>query len=201
VGWKDRAAALWQEYGAGWPLDFVLGWIAVEQPKNDAPPTSMDEVGWPQLTPENAREIGYDWERIPTDEAYSFQALVAYMNHAAAKVPGKFTGSARLGMVKMWHTLPALFNQIADGAPASDDWDTLANWAGDNVSDSQVGGHSVDHWLTTVDKTLSTGGLLAAGFPALLAVPFGFAVVYPWTSLAVGALLVLLVYLWTQRRG
>jgi hypothetical protein len=173
MGWTDDVTALWSASGTSYPLAFVLGWISVEQPNNAAPPTSLGELGWFQIHPDEARMLGIDLARVPTDEAYSFTSGLAVLDYYAARLDPRFVGEAHLGMLKLSHTLPAGAAYVTanySGDPSS--WASISSWIRANAAPmgAWIATHSTPPWhgsvpglAANVDKVMGA----AASSPGL----------------------------------
>jgi len=156
MGWSDRVDALWEAGSRDFPLKFHRGWIRVESDGDNSERTSRGEVGWYQLDAAERDAVGLSDVAILDDEATSFRAGASLMALNDGKVPTAISGTARLGLIKMWHTLPALArllgNHFRDGAS---DWRTMAAWGLANVSAAQIDGHNPAKWIRNVDKVMS----------------------------------------------
>lgn len=163
-GWIDEDAS-------DIPKDMFLGWISEESGfRNDAPATSMGEVGFVQITPGEAREYGIDLSRVISDPRYSIQAGATLIRGYADKI-------RRLGysddspafwrLVKLGHTIGmggvhALLSVAADQSVDPNDWGALeALW---NSYPEKISKYSLpdrSKWFNLIDRVFSRGSLLA----------------------------------------
>jgi len=170
MSWRDDVTALWTQYGQDWPLNFILGWVQTEETNNAAAPTKgLHEVGWFQISDEEATTINVQHDLIPQDQAYSFQSGMSLLRHYANKVDsGQFAGTAYYGMTKLWHTLPVLAQFVKSNIGSASDWPTISDWIRSSVSSSDIRGYDPLRMVRVVDKVMSyQGGFSTSdGYPS-----------------------------------
>lgn len=161
MSWRDDVTAQWQQQGQDWPLNFILGWVQTEETNNAARPTKAPllEVGWFQISAEEARTINVDHDQIPLDQAYSFQSGMALLRHYSNKVnAGQFGGTAYYGMTKLWHTLPVLAQFVKSNLSSASDWPSVSEWIRSSVSSADIRGYDPIRMVRVVDKVMSYQG-------------------------------------------
>ncbi len=103
-------ASMLDRYRGDIPLEFLLGWIAVESDGCIDVITSMNERGFFQVMPSESSMMKVDHERLTTDPDYSVQAGIQlvryYMNLARARYPWATPGSELFWrLVKLQHAM------------------------------------------------------------------------------------------------
>lgn len=169
---------LLQKYRGDAPLDFLLGWIAVESGGDIQSTTSLDERGYFQLHPEESKTLGVDHARLSTDADYSVQKGIALARYQAGKVARQFgyaPGSAMSWpLSKLLHWLPLGVQVIMDSLKAqgrrATTWDELRSFvlANQEAIQKEITRRDVKHrsWppargIANVDKVLQRGREIA----------------------------------------
>jgi hypothetical protein len=165
MSFPDDLRAARDESGVSWPFDFMRAWAEAESRRNDfeekpLPGNDRGEVGWFQIDPREARQLGIDIDRVKSDPVYSVQSGAQVMDMYAAKIPSYFTGSAWWGLVKLWHGLPSLAKLAQEGLGSAGSWDEVYNWIQANVSASDIGGHDPMRRAEQVSRVLASAGEL-----------------------------------------
>jgi D-alanyl-D-alanine carboxypeptidase-like protein len=137
---KQRWAALLpllDRYRGDIPLEFLLGWIAVESDARVDVVTSLDERGFFQIHPDESHDRHFDHARLTSDPDYSVQAGIQnvryYANLARQRFPSIPAGSELFWrVVKLQHALGSpLTKRLLDGMRASGipfTWEAIKQW-------------------------------------------------------------------------
>jgi LAS superfamily LD-carboxypeptidase LdcB len=137
---KQRWAALLpllDRYRGDIPLEFLLGWIAVESDGRVDVVTSLDERGFFQIHPDESHDRHFDHPRLTSDPDYSVQAGIQniryYADLARRRFPSIPVGSELFWrVVKLQHALGSpLTKRLLDGMRASNvplTWEAIKQW-------------------------------------------------------------------------
>jgi hypothetical protein len=119
------------------PLDFLLGWIAVESDGRLDTVTRLDERGYFQIHPDESRDRHFDHQRLTTDQEYSLRAGIEnvryYAGLARRRFPSIAPGSELFWrVVKLQHALGSpLTRRLLDGMTAAGiplTWDEIRRY-------------------------------------------------------------------------
>jgi hypothetical protein len=179
--WVQDILPLLNRYRGDIPLDFLLGWIAVESGGRIGDITSINERGYFQIHPDESKTLGIEHDRLSTDPDYSVRAgiqLVKYDAKWAVSLGFPYGSNLFWHVVKMRHWLPAGVNAIVrdmrqhGGIPNS--WDEFRAYAVANrlriiaLIKRATGGRWGPKWdpqygVNVVDRMFNYGRQLAAG--------------------------------------
>jgi hypothetical protein len=169
------------------PLYFLLGWINVESGGRLEKPTSIGELGYFQLHPDETKDMGLpNHSRLRTDPEYSVWAGVELVRWKAwGALQRQFApGTELFWRISKWlHWLPAVVNDFlrdmqAAGVNPRTNWDViqqyvLANRNRLNAMTLKKYGHTkLGNWearvgIHNVNSTIDTGKQLAASLGLL----------------------------------
>lgn len=172
-------------YAGEIPLYFLLGWIQVESAGRLEETTSLNELGYFQVHPDESRMLKLDHPRLGTDSEYSVFGGIQLLrfNASQAQSRGFPAGTELLWRATKWrHWAPALADIIvkdmrANGVDPTTSWSAIEQHVTSNRNrlndmiraqyhippDRSLGGWDVVVGINNVNKTIAAGKALAAG--------------------------------------
>ena len=166
MSWRDDFRAAYDAVQPSYPEQFLESWARHEEPDNadeQAPLRGQvrGEVGWFQIHPGTAEELGIDIDRVLADQRYSMEAGAMMIDSYASRTPAGFTGTAWWAMLKLWHALPLLAKKVISGmTDGAGSWREVRDWIEQNVRSSDIDGHSPAKWVRNVQEVLDDAGPL-----------------------------------------
>ncbi|MGB2668638.1 MAG: hypothetical protein WAK48_31930 [Candidatus Acidiferrum sp.] len=179
--WVQTILPLLNRYRGDIPLDFLLGWIAVESGGRIGDVTNINERGYFQIHPDESKTLGIEHDRLSTDPDYSVKAgiqLVKYDAKWALSLGLPYGSDLFWHVVKMRHWLPAGVNAIVrdmrlHGA-IPNSWDEFRAYAVANrlriiaLIKKATGGRWGPKWdpqygVNVVDRMFNLGRQLTSG--------------------------------------
>jgi hypothetical protein len=125
VALLEPLVPLLERYRGDIPLEFLLGWIAVESGGRIDEVTSLDERGFFQIHPDESKDRGFQHQRLSTDPDYSVQAGIENVRYYARLARQRFPSipmSSELfwRVVKLQHAMGSgLARRLLNGIRAS----------------------------------------------------------------------------------
>lgn len=169
-------------YAGEIPLYVLLGWISVESGGRLEGPTSIGELGYFQLHPEESQSLRLDHPRLRTDPDYSVWGGIQLVRWkaAGAQQRGFPEGTELFWRVAKWlHWLPGVVDLFLKdmreaGAEPTRDWSAIEQYVTVNRDRlnaltrtvyriSQLGNWEAMVGIRNVNKTIQIGKQLAAG--------------------------------------
>jgi hypothetical protein len=156
-------------YSSGIALGLLVGWVAKEsggklatKPQPGPGDTKYDERGYFQLTPEEAKALGLDHNRLSTDATYSINGGISLINKYAGVADGYSLfprgSSAYWRLVKLIHSMGSGdVQKLALGAKSAargSSWSDFEQYARSGAVKTK---HSPDKWFAFVNAVYDVG--------------------------------------------
>jgi len=112
TAWVRELVPLLERYRGDIPLDFLIGWVAVENGAkfNGRDRSQLNERGYFQIHPDESKRIGVpDHTRLSFDREYSIKWGIKYVQSNMKRVQQlgfRYGTDLFWAMVKLWHWLP-----------------------------------------------------------------------------------------------
>ncbi len=183
--YRGPIAPTGRQYAGEIPLYFLLGWIQVESAGRLEETTSLNELGYFQVHPDESRMLNLDHPRLGTDSEYSVFGGIRLVRYNAAQAQSRgFPAETELlwRATKWRHWAPALADIIVKdmrtlGIVPTASWSLIEQHVNSNrnrLNDliraqyhippgKPLRGWDVLVGINNVNKTLSAGKALAAG--------------------------------------
>jgi hypothetical protein len=181
--YRGQIPARANRYAGEIPLYLLLGWINVESAGRLERPTSIGELGYFQLHPDESKDLGLpSHSRLRTDPEYSIWAGTELVRWKAwgAHQRGFPQGTELFWRVAKWlHWLPGVVDLFlkdmrAAGVDPNTGWSVIEQYVGTNqnrldaLTRATYRKKSLGNWqamvgINNVNKTIQSGQQLAAG--------------------------------------
>jgi len=180
--YRGNISPLPNRYSGEIPLYVLLGWINVESAGRLEGPTSIGELGYFQLHPEESQSLKLDHPRLRTDADYSIWGGIQLVRWkaAGAQQRGFSPGTDLFWRVTKWlHWLPGVVDLFlkdmrAAGVDPNTGWNAIEQYVRTNqnrldaLTRATYRIKALGNWqamvgINNVNKTIQSGQQLAAG--------------------------------------